>query len=158
MKSYDQRTRDILSKAATLKRRRRAITSAVSLCCCMVLIVGALLISPSTPPSPNDNKIVATVNNYDSLKNALSKLFQEQSSVSKGDDLDGATGLPLPESAPPTGAVPNSPTVDTAPDDSYEEVTDNQVEGVTEADLIKRSNKYIFYLRERQLSVYSIEL
>ena len=40
---------------------------------------------------------------------------------------------------------------------SYVEVTDNQVANVIEGDRIKRSDKYIFYLREASLDVYSIE-
>lgn len=38
----------------------------------------------------------------------------------------------------------------------YEEVTDNQTQGVTEGDLIKRSDRYIYYLNGSTLSVYSI--
>ena len=37
------------------------------------------------------------------------------------------------------------------------EITDNQVSGITEADRIKRTDKYIFYLDENTLRVYSIE-
>lgn len=37
------------------------------------------------------------------------------------------------------------------------EITDNQVAGITEADRIKRTDKYIFYLDESTLRVYSIE-
>lgn len=40
---------------------------------------------------------------------------------------------------------------------SYQEVTDNQVAGVIEADLIKRSDKHIYYLSENVLHIYSIE-
>ena len=42
---------------------------------------------------------------------------------------------------------------------SYVEITDNQVAGVTEADLIKRSGKYIYYLNptNESLYVYTIE-
>lgn len=40
---------------------------------------------------------------------------------------------------------------------SYEEITDNQVEGIIEADRIKRSDKYIYYLDENTLRVYSID-
>ena len=39
----------------------------------------------------------------------------------------------------------------------YEETTDNQVEGVIEGDLIKRSDKYIYYLVSDFLRIYSIE-
>jgi len=40
---------------------------------------------------------------------------------------------------------------------NYQEITDNQVAGVTEADRIKRSDKYIYYLADNQFSVYSIK-
>ncbi len=39
----------------------------------------------------------------------------------------------------------------------YEEVTDNQVSGVIEGDLFKRSDKYIYYLNNDALEVYSID-
>ena len=39
---------------------------------------------------------------------------------------------------------------------SYEEVTDNQVEGVIEADLFKRSDEYIYYMKNNMLEIYSI--
>lgn len=39
---------------------------------------------------------------------------------------------------------------------SYQEVTDNQVAGVIEADLIKRSDKHIYYLTDNTLLIYSI--
>ena len=40
---------------------------------------------------------------------------------------------------------------------NYEEITDNQVEGIIEADRIKRSDKYIYYLDANTLRVYSID-
>ena len=39
----------------------------------------------------------------------------------------------------------------------YQEVTDNQVAGVIEADLIKRSDTHIYYLTDSTLLIYSIE-
>ena len=41
-------------------------------------------------------------------------------------------------------------------EDSYQEVTDNQVAGIIEADRIKRSNTHIYYLDGHILRVYSI--
>ena len=38
----------------------------------------------------------------------------------------------------------------------YEEITDNQTFGVTEADKIKRSTEHIYYLYEDSLEIYSI--
>ena len=40
---------------------------------------------------------------------------------------------------------------------NYQEITDNQVSGVIEADMIKRSDTHIFYLAEHYLYIYSIE-
>lgn len=40
---------------------------------------------------------------------------------------------------------------------NYQEVTDNQVAGVIEADLIKRSNTHIYYLSNSTLRIFSIE-
>ena len=40
---------------------------------------------------------------------------------------------------------------------NYQEVTDNQVAGVIEADLIKRSDTHIYYIADSQLFIYSIE-
>lgn len=50
-------------------------------------------------------------------------------------------------------------TVPSEDEEKYEEVTDNQADGVIESDIIKRSNKYIYYLdlSERLLRVYSID-
>lgn len=39
----------------------------------------------------------------------------------------------------------------------YREVTDNQVQGVIESDLIKRSDRYIYYMSGATLKIYSIE-
>ena len=52
-----------------------------------------------------------------------------------------------PESSGPDGSSGNG---------SYVEVTDNQVAGVVEADIIKRTDKYIFRLGQDKLKVYSI--
>lgn len=41
-------------------------------------------------------------------------------------------------------------------EETYKETTDNQVAGVIEADLIKRSDKFIYYLNGSTLEVYSI--
>ncbi len=44
-----------------------------------------------------------------------------------------------------------------APTSTYQETTDNQVEGVIEADLIKRSDTHIYYLDKGYLRVFSID-
>lgn len=45
----------------------------------------------------------------------------------------------------------------TSTDSDYQEVTDNQVKGVIEGDLFKRSDKYIYYLDGGTVKIYSID-
>jgi len=56
------------------------------------------------------------------------------------------------------GADYNAPDTDNTPPDNrtYVETTDNQVAGVIEADLIRRTDRYIFYLNGTRLEVYEI--
>ena len=56
----------------------------------------------------------------------------------------------MPEAAPPT-ATPNG---SASTGNSSVDVTDNQVEGVEEGDIIKRSQTHIFYLKTNKLEVY----
>ena len=64
--------------------------------------------------------------------------------------MDG--NLMAPDMEPPTNG---EPTLDS--NGKYEESTDNQVSGVIEADLMKRTDKYIFRLSLTALRVYSID-
>ncbi len=60
--------------------------------------------------------------------------------------------------APPTADAPNDePNPPVGDSGNYEEVTDNQVEGVIEADIFKRTNTHIFHLYCDILNVYTIE-
>ncbi len=47
--------------------------------------------------------------------------------------------------------------IDGASGTKYEETTDNQVKGVIEADIIKRSDRHIFYMSNDTLLVYNID-
>ena len=53
-------------------------------------------------------------------------------------------------------AMENSPT-GTGANGEYTEITDNQVSGIIEWDVVKRSDKYIFHLNNTGLSVYEIK-
>lgn len=58
------------------------------------------------------------------------------------------------DSAPPP--TDNESSLDDESSDRYQETTDNQVAGVIESDIFKRTDKYIYYLYGSTLSVYSI--
>lgn len=54
-----------------------------------------------------------------------------------------------------TGAAPEVPGAGEDSNGNYEETTDNQVEGVIEADLLKRSSTHAFYLTDAYSSVWN---
>lgn len=86
-------------------------------------------------------------NNFQQLAAGVSGFFN---SFSKNDFVGDA--------APDMDAAPGAPEGGTnGSNGSYVEATDNQVEGVVEADIIKMTDKYIFRLGQNTLYVYSID-
>ena len=72
-----------------------------------------------------------------------------------GTNNDGSTGIApgFPEADEDTSSgVPTN-----KPNGEYVEVTDNQVNGVIEADIFKRTKTHIFYLRGAYIYAYSID-
>lgn len=179
MKNYDEYLDRIRSKANNIKKRRRIAAS----CALMLVLTLALTLfvpyrdqlpsvdryqnSPYYKLIPGINKATyqppTHKNNYEWLKDVLS--FK---AMAPSDDWVVMDPIALPNAAPGsvgildgttnfgTMAVPEG-SASGDKNQKYEEVTDNQVQGVTEGDLFKRSDKYIYYLRGNKLSVYSIE-
>ncbi len=89
-------------------------------------------------------------NNFDRI---TSSLFSVKGDAAPGDSWDGDYGTLMP----PDGSA--KPGVDDGSESNggYVEVTDNQTAGVTEADKIKRTDKYIFYLHDYIFRIYSID-
>lgn len=56
------------------------------------------------------------------------------------------------------GVLTVSTMMTATPADKYEEVTDNQFEGIIEGDLFKRSDKAVFYLDPQTLTLYSYSI
>ena len=158
---YDERVDKILGKAeekrrAQKKRRKIALISVLSSAAALVLALHLTLFVPYTVggydiSAYTGSEYYALMDKIGSLactKPRLTNNFQQWVldglfSASQGvdmapsddgfwaiEDAGGATG----EAAPPTS------------DQHYEEVTNNQVAGVVEGDLLKRSDKYLYYL------------
>lgn len=98
---------------------------------------------------------------YDIIKKLNVVTFREPDYKNNFEYLASGVGSALKGAAVEDAIAPTSPgaMAPTAADinGTYQETTDNQVEGVTEADRIKRSDKYIYYLCDYNLYVYSIE-
>ena len=164
MKNYDERMENIRAKANQLKSRRRMVA-----CCCMLLAV-VLTLSVLTPyfglqsgiepnyqliPAINMNSyhIVGNGSDYEWLKDEIlvDPLYEYFESYESWNALNGGEAVSVGVGSNiDKGNITNA-------DQQYVEVTDNQVQGVIESDIFKRSDKYIYYLQDNKLSVYSID-
>ena len=166
MKTFDEYMENIRAKAGRIKTRRRIAWSCTAV---FVLALALTLFVPYSDQLPNVNRynnspyyqLIQGVNkatyrppvyknNYEWLKETLSfAKFDAPTS-----DFIATDGYIYYESA--NMGSPNSVPI-YGEGQSYEEVTDNQVQGVIEGDLFKRSDKYVYYLRGTELTVYSID-
>ena len=151
------------AKREKVKRRRTAIAS---LAACMFLALGLWLFMPiknfdadvSEYRDSEYYRVISTINdiNYAARHGGYVNNFEryflhlfnqssEENSMTNGGIPDYGGGMDSVEIMPS--------------EDVYHETTDNQVEGVKEGDLIKRSDKYIFYydIKYKVIRVYSIE-
>lgn len=154
MKTYDERTADVRKKIAIKKRNRRIVTGS---CLSLVVILTLVLFVPysTTPPDVSGyqnseyydlirilNEVTYEkpkyANNFEALMASLPRFSQIKGEMAP-DNMDIASGMVSAEA------------------EEYVEVTDNQVQGVTEGDIFKRSDKYIYYLAGGTLHIYSID-
>ncbi len=92
-------------------------------------------------------------NNFEVIKNNISDFF---SFNLKGVAIEDIF-FPMANGAAPESNMDGAKDeLYESTDDTYEEITDNQVEGIIEADRIKRSDKHIYYLDNQTLRVFSI--
>ena len=166
MKTYHDRMADVTARIRSKKRRRKALAiSCLSLA--LVLVASWMLIPSGGKPGSNLEGTETTggvlEHDYAQVAEKLSVLLHPNNGSSSGDHNTGS-------SAAVSGTTAGVMAPGAAPDDDYVyegnpgggasggsvEVTDNQVQGVTEADLFKRTTEHIFYLRSGQISAYSI--
>lgn len=169
MKTFDERTNDIMSKISAQKKKqhRKRVLIALTVCAGLIATATIVLFTPYDT-SPPDVSMYANSDYYELIqqlnqhtykppqhKNNYEYLISRLEEL-KGVAMDGVDEdlMYAPEiDAPNMGAVSPDESVGTG---SYVETTDNQVQGVIEADLIKRSDSYIYYLRGMELSIYAI--
>lgn len=162
------------SKAVSLRRKKKLIILAA--CMAVMFALSLVLFIPYSAEAPkmiqysgsNYYEVIEKLNqyyyvppkyknNFEALVGGLSNIFLAgmKNAGAEDDGLNFAVDnmAPMPE-----GMVADSATnTSTNKGESYEEVTDNQVKGVIEADLFKRSDKYIYYYDDGNLMIYSIE-
>ena len=137
-------------------KRNRVWIPLVAACACFALIVWLFIPFGSTPPDVSqyrDSEYYELIQNLNVLtfrppeyKNNAAKAWAWIKNISFGVTKDSVTNGNAPESGTSMDAAGN-----------YKEVTDNQVEGIVEADRIKRSDTHVYYLDDQALRIYSID-
>ncbi len=177
MKTFEERMASIREKSAfeSKKKRNRRI-AACSLVSIFAVALALTLFLPYSTALPDVsmyadspyysviqslNKATYTPprykNNFQFLSAALSGIFAVNRAPTDSMDEGMAPGLNSGVAGPEYGGVWDSPSVlPNEPGNNYEEVTDNQVEGVIEADLFKRSDEHLYYLNNPYLHIYAI--
>lgn len=169
MKTFDERKECVQQYLSNMKRKRRKTTVTFTCLTLVVCILALVLFVPynTTPPSVRQyahSEYYGVIQRINELNFAKPKYknnfhamigFLSDFGAKSGDAIAGApnvdgigiqiNGSKLPE-ASPSGTK----------GEQYVEVTDNQVTGVTEADIFKRSDKYVYYLRDTTLYIYTI--
>lgn len=159
MKTYRERTEDVLAKIEAKKKTRRRVRGGIA--AGLVLVLALVLFIPYGNQPPSVRKYMGS-SYYDLIRKINAARYEAPKhdtlfgalTDTAGDMLTNAPGAAAPEAVPD---APNSGMAgDGMPEENYQEVTDNQVSGVIEGDLIKRSDRYIYYLHQNRLAVYSI--
>ncbi len=165
MKTFDERFESIKAKARAKKRNKAIWISATAGTCVLALLLVLFVPFGTTPPSVRQYAgsdyygVIQKLNEYTyekpKYKNNFQALMAGLSGIGMMKDAVNGEMMP-PGAAGPvygTGAVPED---SGNGGDSYQEVTDNQVAGVIEADIFKRSDKYIYHLMGNVLDIYTI--
>lgn len=164
MRTSEERLYSIKQKAAeraAAQARRSAkikLLSVIAAALCIVIAANLILFVPFSSGIPDLTRFSASeyyplMNKINELtytppryKNNFEKLIH---SIQSDGNMD--TGI-SPEPLPPTTDRPDVSVSDdentTSPsgENNYQDVTDNQVQGVTEGDLFKRTQTHLFYL------------
>ena len=153
MKTYNERMADVSARVKFLKKRKKIIKSVSLTMACLTLALILFVPYNTNPPSVKQyadspyydliQKINLVTYNKPKYKNNFDALVHGLDRFSNL--LGGVAGDAMaPES------------INGASIGDYVEVTDNQVSGIIEADIFKRSTEHVYYLRGNQLYVYTI--
>ena len=163
MKTYHERTEDIQAKIkAKKKRRTRAWVGAIACCFAILLAFNLTLFIPYTTGGAPDLAAYRASEYYPVMEKLADVAFSpvqktnnferwglDRAFLAGNSGMDHDANLEYGADAPTAEG-------DRPDDDSYREVTDNQVAGVTEGDLFKRSDRYLFYLATKTYTDASV--
>ena len=136
--------------------RSKVIVSLVAACACLALIFGSLWLFIPFDTTPPDVSRYAQSEYYEIIQKLNALTFQPPKYKNNAEKLWAgiktfhmnfdAAGEAMPEDNLATDGT-----------NQYQEITDNQVAGIVEADRIKRSDTHIYYLDDQTLRIFSID-
>ncbi len=160
MKTFDERTAVIERKILRRRKNRKILISCTAMSCVLALLLVLFVPYPKRDElrqyrgSPYFS-LIEKLHRFAAPKVTYRNNFEKWSALLKQSDRFYDLGIGNEKGdlleAPGDAASPPTPA-----EQNYQEVTDNQVEGVVEGDLFKRSDRYLYYLRGDRLDVYSI--
>lgn len=163
MKTYKQRADSVRGK---VKRRRMVRNSSIiAACLCLCLVVGVLFMPyDKTPPSvamyagSDYYQLIEMLNEFNYQPPEYNNRFESLMGdlADRGEDFLNGVMMESPGMAPDMDM--NGGVTGDSVEGSFgnTEITDHQVAGVYEGDLIKRTETHIFYLKADRLEIYSI--
>ena len=171
MRAFSVRKKSVQEHMENIrKRRRKQMVSIVSICLAVAVLSAVLFIPYDT--TPPDVKQYAGSEYYAVIRQLSLATYQKPIFKNNFQAIVGGSLVALRALGSLKAGNPAAPgvledytnitdgnlwgTLDSIENGKYEETTDNQVQGVIETDLMKRSDRYIFYLRDMTLCVYSI--
>ena len=169
----DKYVKEAEPKMKTSKFPLKKIIGSVA-CFALVIALSLYMFLPfSTTPDVSDYKnseyypLISTIanyrytppmyeNNFELISSSITSFFEGGSDANKNAATGGSNNLnSAPDMAPGNSALGGNAGMDSG---EYVEVTDNQVDGVIEADIIKRTTTHIFRLgSDGALRVYTID-
>lgn len=165
MRSTQERTNNVeqkLNRERAQRSRRKKIAISISSCAAAVVLILSLVLFLPFPTQNiakyKDNEYYPIICKLDDI-NKKSRVYKNNFEIFADSVKDffgsfGGFGAKGDDMAPGTAEDP------TAPPERYEEVTNNQTNGVIEGDLFKRSSSKIYYLTAKDenyvLDVYPI--
>ncbi len=161
MKTYKQRTEEILQKAENKRKLNKKIRiSAIAASACAAFVaLSCVLFVPFKAEAPSvkqyqDSEYYSVIQQINQIKYKPPKYKNNYEKLA-----DGLSNIFAPKYG---AAAPNGSDMTAAPENggagSFVETTDNQTAGVSEADLLKRTDKYIFYLDVEGYCLYAYNI
>lgn len=173
MKTYKERTESILQKAQEAQTRNKQIGKTVGIIAAVLVAVTALNLAlfipysnePVSVEKHQNSKYYTVIKKLNEInyKPPMYKNNFEKWTAEAADFLDGIfNGCGAGSDMMPGGNMDLSTGI--SPENDYQETTDNQVAGVIEGDLLKRTDEYIFYFShgdsysvgDEKLLIYSV--